>query len=288
VSLVFGIAILALAVLAGGLAAFLRDRGRRAVPAIRTFAVVAAVAIALFHLLPEAISAIGARALLACAIGAFGPAILERLTPAQRAHTHDAPTTALAMGYAAVIAHQAGEGAALASLASTGSLSFGIVLAIAAHTVPLAMVVAIRVLEVKGGPDGAGVRATGVALAGVALATVAGALAGNLVGTARLAAVQPWILATVAGLLLHALSHDALGVPAPTTVARTIETGAGWAGLLVAIVGVEPGGWVDEIPPVVRVVGLLVLAALIAARSFWSRAHAHGPEHGHEPGHHPP
>jgi len=284
VSLLFGIAILALAVVAGGLAAFLRDQGRRAVPAIRTFAVVAAVAIALFHLLPEAMASIGWVALLACAVGAFGPAVLERLTPAQRAHTHDAPTTALAMGYAAVIAHQAGEGAALASLASTGALSFGIVLTIAAHTVPLAMVVAIRVLEVKGGRGGAGVRATGVALAGVALATVAGALAGNLIGTARLAAFQPWILATVAGLLLHALSHDALAAPGSTTLARSIDTGAGWAGLLVAIIGVEPGGWIGEVPLSVRIAGVVGLAALIAARSFWPRSHPQGAEHGH---HHP-
>ena len=78
-------------------------------PAIRTFAVVAAVAIALFHLLPEAISAAGWMVLIATAIGAFGPAALERMIPSERAHTHDAPTTALAMGYAAVIAHQAGE-----------------------------------------------------------------------------------------------------------------------------------------------------------------------------------
>ncbi|MFO0762367.1 MAG: hypothetical protein U0359_38360 [Byssovorax sp.] len=284
-SLLLGIAILALAVLAGGLAAFLRDRGRRAVPAIRTFAVVAAVAIALFHLLPEAISAIGYRALLACALGAFGPAVLERLTPSQRAHTHDAPTTALAMGYAAVIAHQAGEGAALASLASTGALSFGIVLVIAAHTVPLAMVVAIRVLEVKGGPGGAGVRATGVALAGVALATAAGALAGNLIGGSHLDTAGPWILATVAGLLLHALSHDALAAPGTSTLARSADTGAGWAGLLVAVLGVEPGSWVDKIPAAVRITGLGVLAALIAARSFWPRSHAPGAEHGHH--HHP-
>src|SRR6185503_11754360 len=118
---------------------------------IRTFAVVAAASIAVLHLLPEAMAAIGPRALVATAIAAFGPALVERLIPSQRVHRHDAPTTALAMGYAAVIAHQAGEGAALASLASTGALSAGIVLAIAAHTVPLAMVVAIRVLEVKSG-----------------------------------------------------------------------------------------------------------------------------------------
>jgi ZIP family zinc transporter len=279
VSLLVGIAILAFAVFVGGLAALWRERGRRAVPAIRTFAVVAAVAIALFHLLPEAISSAGWLVLVATAIGAFGPAALERLIPSERAHTHDAPTTALAMGYAAVIAHQAGEGAALASLAGTGALSAAIVLAIAAHTVPLAMVVAIRVLEVRAGPGAK--HATFLALAGVALATVAGALGGNLLGAARLTAVQPWILATVAGLLLHALSHDVLEPASQTRGGRVADMLAGWAGLVLAMLGTEEGGWIDRVPVAFRVSGFVALAGVIAARSFWKRAPAAGHDHPH-------
>jgi hypothetical protein len=272
VSLLLGIAVLAFAVLLGGLSALFRESGRRVMPAIRSFAVVAAVSIALLHLLPEAIAAIGFSALFATAAGAFGPAILERAIPSQRGHTHDAPTTALAMGYAAVIAHQAGEGAALASLASTGALSLGIVLAIAAHTVPLAMVVAIRVLEVKSGANAG--RATAFALGGVVLATVAGALFGNLVGAARLTAVQPWILATAAGLLLHALSHDALEPPAAAWPSRMADTAAGWIGLVLAVIGVEEGSWLDRVPRAVRVLGIVVLAGAIAARSFVPRGRA--------------
>jgi hypothetical protein len=278
VSLLVGIAILAFAVFVGGLAALWRERGRRAVPAIRTFAVVAAVAIALLHLLPEAIAGAGWLVLIATAIGAFGPAALERMIPPARAHAHDAPTTALAMGYAAVIAHQAGEGAALASLAGTGALSAAIVLAIAAHTVPLAMVVAIRVLEVRAGPGAK--QATMLALAGVALATVAGALGGNLLGTARLTAVQPWVLATVAGLLLHALSHDVLEPAAHSTGGRVADTLAGWAGLFLALLGTEEGGWIERVPTVLRAFGVVALAAVIAARSFWPRRRA--PEAGHD------
>jgi hypothetical protein len=273
VSLLLGIAILALAVFAGGLAALWRERGQRAVPAIRTFAVVAAVAIALLHLLPEAIASIGFRALIATAIGAFGPAVLERAIPSQRAHTHDAPTTALAMGYAAVIAHQAGEGAALATLAHAGALSASIVLAIAAHTVPLAMVVAIRVLEVRMGPGAK--RATALALVGVASATALGALGGNLLGASRLTVLKPWILATVAGLLLHALSHDALAEPPKSIGGRWADMLAGWAGLLLAAAGIEEGSWIDAVPFALRLAGLVGLGAIIGARSFWPRKHAH-------------
>jgi hypothetical protein len=280
VSLLLGIVILALAVLLGGLAALFRESGRRVIPAIRTFAVVAAVSIALLHLIPEAMAAIGPVALLATALGALGPAVLERAIPSQRGHTHDAPTTALAMGYAAVIAHQAGEGAALASLASSGALQAGIVLAIAAHTVPLAMVVAIRVLEVKAGPGAR--RATGIALTGVALATVAGALGGSLVGAARLTAVQPWILSLVAGLLLHALAHDALEPPGASTPTRIADTVAGWIGLLLAVMGVEQGSWLSEVPRWAQIAGVVVLAGAIAARSFWPRRHRHD-----EPEEHP-
>jgi ZIP family zinc transporter len=293
VSLLLGVLILALAVFLGGLAAVFRRRGERAMPAVRAFAVVAAASIAVLHLLPEAIGEIGWRALLAAAAGFVAPAALERLFPPLGAPPHDpsrpvdetdpdyqhrAPTTALAMGYAAVLAHQLGEGAAVASLARVGSLSVSILLAIAAHTVPLAMVVAIRVLEVKG--DAGGRRAMGLALAGVALATAAGAFAARLVGATRIAAVEPWLIATVAGILLHALSHEALASAAATTASRTAEAVAGLLGLALAVAGVESTGWIQHIPWALRAVGVALLAGLIIARSFvpiraGHRHHAH-------------
>ena len=270
-SLSVGIAILALAVLLGGLAALFPEPTRGAMSMIRTFAVVAAASIALLHLLPEAVAAVGLGAIAAALLGAFGPMVLERALPSHHDHAHDAPTTALAMGYAAVVAHQAGEGAARASLAETGALSSGIVLAIAAHTTPLAMVVGLRVLEARGhGRDG-NRRAIALALLGVAAATACGAAAGSLIGTARLAAVQPWLLALVAGLLLHALSHDVLPSPSTSLRARARDTLAGWAGLALSIVGVEPGGWIERVPWGLRAAGVAVLAGAIAARSFAGR-----------------
>jgi ZIP family zinc transporter len=278
VSLLLGLIILAVAVALGGLAALFREPARWAMSAISTFAVVAAASIALLHLLPEAIAAAGWGALAAAFVGAFGPIALERMIPSQ--HGHEAPTTALAMGYAAVVAHQASEGAALASLAETGALSVGIVLAIAAHTVPLAMVVAIRVLEARGEGARGHKRAIVLALAGVAAATAVGAAAGSVLGGERLVAVQPWLLAAVAGLLLHALSHDALAAPSFSVKARAADMLAGWAGLSLAVLGVERGGWIEHVPVALRVAGTLVLAAAIAARSFLGRPHAHK-QHGH-------
>lgn len=274
-SLLLGIVILALAVILGGLAAGFRERAHRAMPAVRTFAVVAAASVALLHLLPEAIAEVGLWAVLATGVGLVGPVAIERAIPARQGHHHEkAPTTALAIGYAAVVAHQAGEGAAVATLARTGALTLSVILAIAAHTVPLAMVVAIRVLEVRGGRGAR--RATGLALAGVALATVAGAFAGNLVGAARLEAVEPWILATIAGVLLHALAHDPAAPAAtpPTRSARVLDAAAGLVGLVVALVGVEEHGWTQLIPVPAQVAGIALVAAAIIARSF-RRPHAH-------------
>jgi ZIP family zinc transporter len=275
VSLSVGVLILALAVFAGGAGALFRGRSERAMPALRAFAVVAAVSMALLHLVPEAFGEVGWRALLAAMVGYFAPAALERLIPSRR---HGAPTTALALGYAAVLAHQLGEGAAVASLARVGSLSALLLLAIAAHTIPLAMVVAIRVLEVKGSPGGK--RAMGLALAGVALATVAGALAGTLLSAGRVEAVEPWVIATVAGILLHALSHEALASKAATTGGRVTEALAGLLGLGLAAAGVERDGWIQRISPELRALGVVALAALIIARSFaparlGARPHAH-------------
>lgn len=288
-SLLVGVLILALAVFLGGLAAVFRRRGERAMPAVRAFAVVAAASIALLHLLPEAFGEIGWCALLAAAAGFFTPAALERIFPprggyqdggdgAGERHAHSrAPTTALAMGYAAVLAHQLGEGAAVASLARAGSLSLSILLAIAAHTVPLAMVVAIRVLEVKG--DAGGKRAMGIALSGVALATAAGAFASTLVGAARIEALEPWLISTVAGILLHALSHEALESAAAPGAGRAAEVLAGLLGLALAVSGVEEDGWIQQIPRALRGVGVMVMAGLIIARSFAplraSRPHTH-------------
>jgi hypothetical protein len=279
VSLLLGIAVLAFAVLLGGLAALFREPTRGAMAMIRTFAVVAAASIALLHLLPEAIAAAGWGALGAALLGAFGPIALERAIPSQHGRSPEAPTTALAMGYAAVVAHQAGEGAALASLAETGSLSPAIVLAIAAHTVPLAMVVGIRVLEARGDGAKGNHGAIGLALAGVMSATACGAVAGILLGGARLVAVPPWLLAAVAGLLLHALSHDVLAVPAASWRARAGDMVAGWAGLLLATLGVEGGGWVESVPWWLQAAGIAVLAGAIAARSFVGRAEARGQKH---------
>ncbi|WP_437598238.1 hypothetical protein WMF28_36670 [Sorangium sp. So ce590] len=266
--------LLALAVMLGGMAALFRHRSERAMSALRTFALVGAASIALLHLLPEALGEIGWLALIAAAAGFLAPAVLERLVIGE-AGAHRTPTTALAMGYAAVLAHQFGEGAAVASLSRVGQLTLPVVLALAAHTVPLAMVVAIQVLEVRAGTGGKG--AMSAALAGIALATVIGAFATRLVDVERLEAVEPWLLSAVAGLLLHALSHEAVASGPATTVSRIGEALGGLLGLVLATIGIDEEEWVQRIPFQLQIAALVVLAGLILLRSYGPRRAAERP-----------
>lgn len=273
-SLAFGVFLLALAVMLGGMAALFRHRSEGAMSALRTFALVGAASIALLHLLPEALGEIGWLALIAAVAGFLAPAVLERLVIGE-AGAHRTPTTALAMGYAAVLAHQFGEGAAVASLSRVGQLTLPVVLALAAHTVPLAMVVAIQVLEVRAGTGGKG--AMSAALAGIALATVIGAFATRLVDVERLEAVEPWLLSAVAGILLHALSHEAVASGPATTVSRAGEAMGGLLGLVLATIGIDEEEWVQRIPFQLQIAALVVLAGLIFLRSYGPRRAAERP-----------
>lgn len=262
-----GLALLALAVLLGGVAAFWHEHARGAIAPLRVFAIAAAVSIALLHLLPEAVAEGGYFVLGAAAIGLLAPALLERLFLPQESHRHGAPAVALAMGYAAVMAHQVGEGAVLASLAETGGLSVSIVLTIAAHTTPLAMVVGMRVLELREGREGAR-RAAALALAGVLGATLLGAFVGTVLEAEALDVAGPWLLATIAGLLLHTLLHDAFPRPKGGTASRLLHAVAGWLGLGIALTGVEHGGWAEGLGATLRVGGVAVLAVVILVLSL--------------------
>jgi hypothetical protein len=269
VSLTVGLSVLAIAVLLGGLAAVWRDHGRRVVPGIGTFATVAAAGLALLHLLPEAIVEGGALTLVPLVITLFVPVMIER-----RARDGGASATGpLLAGYVAVLVHQAGEGTAIATLARTNELHPTIILAIAAHTVPLAMIVALRALTTTANIRAGGVRAA-LALTGCALATVVGALSLEVIDPSLLTTAKPWLVAAVAGLLLHALLHGTKRAEADDLRGRITDVIAGLVGLSVAVLSLEPDGWVRLVPWPVRIVGLVALAAVVVARGFVRTKHA--------------
>ncbi|WP_437526282.1 hypothetical protein WME79_40685 [Sorangium sp. So ce726] len=267
-SLALGIFLLVLAVALGGLLAVLRGWDSGIMPAIRTFAVVAAASIALLHLLPEALDDLGWRALLPAAAGLLAPMVMERLVVGEDCG-HHAPRMAPALGYAAVLVHQFGDGAAVASLARAGLLSTPVVLALAAHTVPLAMVVSLLTRETRAGTDG--LRVTCAALTGIALATVLGALTPRLIGQNRFESAEPWVLATIAGLLVHAVSHEAIASRAVTPASRAAEAAGGLLGLALGVLGIDDEAWARRLPPGFGVAGMVLLAALVLLRSYGPR-----------------
>ncbi len=267
-SLALGLVVLALAVLIGGVAAIWRDHGHAVMPGLGTFATIASVAIAILHLLPESIADIGWPAVLAIAAAFFGPFLIERLIP-HRPESEDGAT--LFIMYGAVLLHQAGEGAAVASIARTSGLGISLILAIAAHTAPLAMVVAIQASgSVSNAASNAkkGTLRAMAALFGCIAATTGGALSLDVVGASRIATMKPWLIASVAGLLLHALTH------APSRdakSAKTTEVIAGLLGLAVALASLEKDGWLRHIGWPLRGLGVLVLAIAVVVKTTWPK-----------------
>lgn len=268
-SLAVGLSILALAVALGGLAAAWRDHGRRVVPGIGTFATVAAAGVALLHLLPEAIVEGGVFTLVPLVVALVVPAILERRTHDEQAST----SGALVAGYVAVLVHQAGEGAAIATLARTNELRPTIIIAIAAHTVPLAMIVAIRAITMSTDAHRGAVRAT-FALVGCALATVLGALSFDMVDASLVTQGKPWLVAAVAGLLLHALLHGVKRSEEVDMRGRITDIIAGLLGLSVAVLSLEQDGWVRHISWPLRLALLAAMVAVVIVRGFVRTNHA--------------
>ncbi len=269
VSLAVGLSVLAIAVALGGLAAVWRDHGRRVVPGIATFATVAAAGVALLHLLPEAIVEGGVFTLVPLVVTLFVPAILERRTHDEQAST----SGALVAGYIAVLVHQAGEGTAIATLARTNELRPTIIIAIAAHTVPLAMIIAIRAITMSTDAQRSALRAT-FALAGCALATVVGALSLEVIDASLITKGKPWLVAAVAGLLLHALLHGTKRSEEVNLRGRVTDIIAGLLGLSVAVLSLEQDGWVHHISWPLRLALLVAMVAAVIVRGFVRTNHA--------------
>jgi ZIP family zinc transporter len=127
--------------------------------------------------------------------------------------------------------------------------------------------VAIQALEsAKALPQGR-TRAA-LALIGCVVATTTGAISLDLLGAARIAVMKPWLVAAVAGLLLHALSHVPKRAETHTPKHKLTDLVAGLLGLAVALVSLEHDGWVSTIGWPARFAGVVVLAAVVALNVY--------------------
>jgi ZIP family zinc transporter len=169
--------------------------------------------------------------------------------------------------------HQAGEGTAIAALARTNELHPAIIIAISAHTIPLAMVVAIRAITMQADGQRGAVRAS-FALGGCAVATVVGALSIEVIDASVIAKGKPWLVAAVAGLLLHALLHGVKRTDEDDVRGRVTDIIAGLVGLSVAVLSLEPEGWVRQVSWPVRLALLVAMVAAVIVRGFVRTNHA--------------
>ncbi len=191
------------AVVSVALGALLALAGRKrahVVAPVRTFALVASVAVVIAHLLPDALTELGVVALLPFGLGLVVPPVLERLAASGRGRH-----VGLELGFAGLLLHQIGDGLGLATFTGPhheGHVHWEVLLAIGGHTVPVVALVVLVFAERRS------VVAAGACAVALAAAAVAGALSTVAVPVATLAAWEPWITATVAGLLLHVVFHD--------------------------------------------------------------------------------
>lgn len=179
-------------------------------PGIRLVALVAALAVIGAHLLPESIHALGWIALLWLALGAALPSLLHvvvraLLTGRSKEQSHDgAALAALELSYVGLVVHRFGDGLSMGAASRATSSPWAelvVLLALAAHIVPVTTVMIYAVRDLRG-PRSALVRG-----AGLLVATLAGIVAVSLLGASSEEPL-PWVSALVAGLLLHVVSHE--------------------------------------------------------------------------------
>jgi len=208
------------AVALGTILALIPAVGARALWPVRAVAAVAALSVVLLHLMPEAFGAIGAGAIIAALAGLLVPSIIEWVGGffAARSETPDA--VAREIGYAALLVHQVGDGLGLWAYAGPVHASVDVALALAAHTVPITMIVVLQFTLADGW------RAAIVRAGGLAGATLLGVVAATFVSIEWWRMGEPWTAAVVAGLLAHVVIHDVRAslrrtshgpVPAPQT-----------------------------------------------------------------------
>lgn len=208
---------------------------------IRTFALIASLTVVAAHLLPHAVGSVGPAALLVLLFGlalpSWGEKLVRALIPRERAAVErgwSRPRIALELGYAGLIVHHLGDGVALWNYSATPDAGIDVVVALAAHTVP---VIAVVVLEFK---EARGSAAALVRAAGLALATLAGCAAAARLPAASLAEASPWVAAFVSGLLVHVITHDLEQDPPKSRRARAADLAAAALGLAVPLaIGAE-------------------------------------------------
>ena len=193
-----------LSVAFGTALALVPREGARIMKPIRIVALIAAVAVIATHLLPEALRDLGPWALLAFAAGMAFPWLMDLLGGLigreGKPGAASTPLATLELSYAGLVVHRFGDGLSMGAItrsSDTPTAALTVLLALAAHIVPVTTVMVLAFISLKGRHT-AMIRAVGLGVA-----TMGGVVVAMLALERGPRDVSPWISAIVAGLLLH-------------------------------------------------------------------------------------
>jgi len=269
-------------VLLGAAWSFVPTTSRAVLGYMRTFATLAAVAVVVMHLLPEALSELGPLSLLLFLFGWFAPALAHFI--GQRGTSGRSQHAVLEAGYWGLIVHHVADWIGLGTytrLPSESGSHLDVIVALAAHTVPLIAVVSLA-YKTTFGARSAILRSVGLALAGVF-----GIGLSNMVSASTVERFAPVIGAVAGGLLLHVVTHDLTDDAARTPLSRTVDLLVAALGVGVSLLGVwhtnEPATreFVRVLRELAEHAALVILVALLASAfslraadrsSKWGRA----------------
>ncbi|HEY1536158.1 MAG TPA: hypothetical protein VGF76_19190 [Polyangiaceae bacterium] len=231
--MLFAVLVAVLSVLLGAALSFVPTTSRAVLGYMRTFATLAAVAVVFTHLLPEALHELGSLSILLFFVGWFTPALAhfvgQRSTSGRPAHA------VLEAGYWGLVVHHVADGIGLGTYtrlpADQGS-HLDVIVALAAHTVPLIAVVSLAYRTTFG------TRSAVLRSLGLALASVLGIALSSLVAAKTIDSFAPVIAAVAAGLLLHVVTHDLTEDAPRTPFARLFDLLVAALGVAVSLLGV--------------------------------------------------
>jgi uncharacterized protein len=232
--LLLALAVAALAVALGALLALLPATSARSIGPIKSFALTASLAVVLTHLVPEGFAALGAVALLVFVLGTLLPIGLESATRAIWRRQSGHSLVALEAGYVGLLVHKLGDGLGLAAYSGPvagGLPQLDVMIALAAHTVPVVAVVQLA-FESRRGRRAGLLRSLGI---GAAIAV--GIMAAGVVPAELVTRASPWVAALVSGLLLHVVMHDLTASPPESAADRTLDLGGALLGASVPLLG---------------------------------------------------
>ena len=231
--MLFALLVAVCSVLLGAALSFVPTTSRAVLGYMRTFATLAAVAVVVTHLLPEALRELGPLSILLFLAGWFAPALAHFV--GQRSTSGRAQHAVLEAGYWGLVVHHVADGIGLGAYtrlpADQGS-HLDVIVALAAHTVPLIAVVALAYRTTFGA------RSAVLRSLGLALASVFGIGLSSLVAAGTIERFAPVIAAVAAGPLLHVVTHDLTEDPAQTMLARSIDLLVAALGVAVSLLGV--------------------------------------------------